>query len=140
MAAYNKINNFVNLLGTKVVDLRATGDTFKVMLTNSSPNATMTIKSDLTELPAASGYVAGGYDIQNDFTTTSGTGSMTAIDVTITATTGTIGPFRYAVIYDDTVASPVKPLMCWADYGSSISLNPSESVVIDFATTLWTLF
>jgi hypothetical protein len=58
MAAYNKINQFVQDLANKKHDLSA--DVFKVMLTNSAPVATNSIKSDLTDISAGNGYTAGG--------------------------------------------------------------------------------
>jgi hypothetical protein len=59
-------------------------------------------------------------------------------DLTLTAT-GSVGPFRYVVIYDDTPTSPADPLVCWYDYGSSITLANGETFVIDFGANLFTL-
>ena len=58
MAAFNKFNSFVEALAEKKHDLGA--DTLKVLLTNSAPIATNTVKADLTEITAANGYTAGG--------------------------------------------------------------------------------
>ena len=46
---------------------------------------------------------------------------------------GTVGPFRYVVIYDDTVATD--PLVGYYDYGSSITLNSGDSFTVDFDAT-----
>ncbi len=141
MATYTKYQNYVLLQGQGVVKQHAAGDTYKVMLSNAAPNvATHTIRSDATEIGAGTGgYTVGGYDIQNDYTVTAGTGTMTAVDVVITASGGTIGPFRYAIIFDDTVATPVKPLMCYFDYLSSITLNDTETFTVHFGASLSTL-
>src|SRR5690242_14426612 len=102
MASFVKINNFVQDLGRKVHNLNA--DTIKVMLTNSAPNAsTSAVKADLTEISAGNGYSAGGALVSSTgWSHTSGVGNLTGTDPVITASGGTIGPFRYAVLYNDT--------------------------------------
>jgi hypothetical protein len=135
MATFNKFNDFVEQLGKKNHNLDT--DTFRVMLTNEQPLAADTVKSDMAEISAGNGYTAGGEDIQNAYTESGGTGTMTAVDVTWTAT-GDIGPFRYAVIYNDTGAT--KYLLGWFDYLSSITLHNGETFKVDFnAVSLCTI-
>jgi hypothetical protein len=55
--------------------------------------------------------------------------------VVFTASGGSIGPFRYAVLYDDTPTSPADPLVSWWDYGSSITLASGETFTVDFDAT-----
>lgn len=140
MATYTKFQDFVEQLGKGVHQLHAAGHTLKAMLTNTAPNAaTNTVKADITEISAGNGYTAGGEDIQNDYTESGGTGTLTAVDVVWTASGGTIGPFRYVVIYNDTPSSPADPLVCYFDYGSSITLNAGETFTLDFGASLFTL-
>lgn len=139
MAAFNKFQNFVEDLGKGVHQLHAAGHTLKIYLSNEAPLATDTVKLDIADLATANGYTAGGADTQNDYTETSGTGSCTGIDVTWTASGGSIGPFRYVVLYNDTPTSPADPLIGYWDYGSSISLNNGESFQTDFGTSMFTL-
>ena len=107
MASYNKYNIFVEDLANGVHDIFGTTHTFKILLSNTAPNAaTHAVKADATEISAGNGYVAGGVDIDNDATRTTGTVTVTAADKTITASGGTIGPFRYAVLYNDSSTSP----------------------------------
>ena len=128
MATYNKFNQFTKDLIDGIHDFD--GHTFKVLLTNTAPVATNSVKADLTEISAGNGYTAGGAATTITTSTSSGTAKATATDVTFTASGGTIGPFRYAVGYNDTAASD--PLIFWVDYGSSITLQDTEQLVVDF--------
>lgn len=132
MAAFNKFQQFVEDLCKGVHQLHAAGHTLKVYLSNAAPDAALdAVKADLAEITNENGYAA-PVDIQNDMTETGGVAKLTGVDVVITAAGGTIGPFRYAVIYNDTPAGPVDPLVCWWDYGSAITLADGESFTIDF--------
>lgn len=134
MATYNKIQVFVKDLATKVHNLGA--DTLKVMLTNTAPIATNALKGDLVDITAGNGYTAGGPTPSiTSSAQTSGTYKLVLGDVTVTASGGSIGPFRYVALYNDTPTSPAKPLIAWWDYGSSITLASGESFVIDFDDT-----
>jgi hypothetical protein len=137
MASFVKFQNFVGDLGLKVHELNA--DTLKVMLTNSTPNvATNTVKADLTDLSTANGYTAGGADSQNTYSQSGGTGTLAGTDIVWTAS-GAIGPFRYAVLYNDTPTSPADPLIGYWDYGSSITLASGETFTVDFGASILTL-
>jgi hypothetical protein len=131
MATYNKFNAFVENLAEKVHDLNA--DALKIMLVNSpAPVAGNSVKADLTEIGAGNGYTAGG--TAPGHTSSSQTGGVYKLvlaDIVFTASGGTIGPFRYAVLYNDTPTSPADPLIAWWDYGSSISLLDGETLTVD---------
>lgn len=142
MAAYVKYQDFVEQLAKGVHQLHAAGHTLKVALTNTAPNvATHTVRADITELGSANGYTqnAAGLDIQNDLSEAGGTVTVTAVDVVITAAGGSIGPFRYVVIFNDTPGAPVDPLVCYFDYGSAITLLDGETLTVDFGASLFTL-
>ena len=102
-------------------------DTFKIVLTNSAPTAsTNTILSDITQIANGNGYTTGGEDTQNTWAESAGTATCTCNAVTWTAS-GAVGPFRYVVAYNDTQTSPLDALICYWDYGSSISLATGET-------------
>lgn len=139
MATYNKFEGFVGYLGLAVINCNT--DTFKVYLSNATPSASADdVKTDLAEISAGNGYTAGGEDTSNTYSETGGTGTCLGVDVTWTAS-GSVGPFRYVVLYDDTVSSPVTdPLIAWWDYGSSITLASGETFTVDFqSNTLFTI-
>ena len=103
------------------------------MLTNTAPVTTNSIKANLTEISAGNGYTAGGTAATvSSSAQTSGTYKLVLADVVFTASGGSIGPFRYAVLYNDTPTSPAKPLIAWWDYGSSLTLASGESFTVDF--------
>jgi hypothetical protein len=113
--------------------------TFKVALTNTAPSTANTILADITQISASGGYTAGaggGYALDSvTLTETSGVAKITIADEVITATGGSIGPFRYLVIYNDTQTSPADALVGWYDYGSAITLADGESLTLDFDGT-----
>ena len=134
MAAFNKFNAFVEHLAEKVHNLGA--DTLKVMLTNTAPLAANSVRADLTEIAAGNGYVAGGNAASiASSAQTAGTYKLTLNDVVFTASGGNIGPFRYAVLYNDTPTSPTDPLIGFYDYGSAITLADGETLTVDFDAT-----
>jgi len=138
MATYNKFQCFVGDLGDKVHDLDA--DDIKVYLTNAAPSAAGdSVKADLAEISAEHGYSAGGEDITAVWSETGGVGTLSGTDVTITAAGGTIGPFRYTVIYNDTPTAPADPLIAWWDYGSSITPADGENFKVDFGASILTI-
>lgn len=133
MATYNKFQQFTKDLVDGVHDFDA--HTFKVLLTNTAPVNTNTVKANLTEIGAGNGYTAGGTATTISTSTSSGTAKVTGSDVVFTAAGGSIGPLRYAVLYNDSPTSPADPLIAWWDYGSSITLADTETLTVDFDGT-----
>lgn len=136
MAAYNKFETFVEHLMNKVHDLFGAGgssaDVLKVYLSNTTPDAaTHAVKADLAEITAQNGYPSGGATFANQNGTRSG-GTVTVVgdQIVFTASGGSFGPWRYAVLYNDTPTSPADPLLGWWDYGSSVTTLDGETVTI----------
>ena len=130
MANYVKFDQFVEDLAKKVHNLNS--DTLKVMLTNTAPVAGNSVMADLTEITAGNGYTAGGSAATFvSGAQSSGTYKLVLNDVTFTASGGSIGPFRYAVLYNDTPTSPADPLIAWWDYGTSITLTNGNSLTVN---------
>jgi hypothetical protein len=128
LATYTKFQPFVENLAEKVFNLGS--DTLKVMLTNTAPAATDNQKSQLTEIAAGFGYTAGGTQSTISSSAQSGgTYKLVLADVVFTAAGGSIGPLRYAVLYDDT--STNDELIGFWDYGSSITLLTGETLTWD---------
>ena len=136
MAVFNKFNSFVEALAEKAHNLGS--DVLKVALTNSAPVATNTVLANITQITAENGYSAGGPAVTvSSSSQTSGTYSLVGVDRVITASGGTIGPFRYVALYNDTAASD--ELIGWYDYGSSITLADGETFTVNFGANILTL-
>lgn len=108
-------------------------DTLKLLLTNTAPVLTNTVKSNLTEISAGNGYGAGGLTlVTSSSSQTAGLYKLILADYTLSAT-GTIGPWRYATLYNSTASG--QPLIGWYDYGVSITMADGESFLFDFDGT-----
>jgi hypothetical protein len=120
--------------------LHAAGHTLKVYASNATPSASLdAVKADLAEITAENGYPSGGSDVQNDFTQTAGTATLTGVDVVWTASGGTFGPLRYIALYNDTPTSPADPLIGWWDYGSAITPAAGETFTCNFGASILTI-
>lgn len=134
MASYVKFNVFVGDLTGKVHDLLgtagSTADTLKVYLSNTAPTvSTNAVKADLAEIVEQNGYTA-PVSVANVGANSSGTVTVTGTNVTITASGGSVGPFRYIVLYNSTAGSG--PLVAYWDYASNLTLNDGDSFQIKF--------
>jgi len=144
MATFTKYQTFVGDLAGKVHDLLGTGgssaDTCKVLLSNTAPNvSTHTVRADVTELSTANGYTSGGASATIVGSASAGTFTLAGTDIVFTASGGSIGPFRYAILYNDTPTSPADPLIAYWDYGSSITLADGETFTVDFGSSILTV-
>jgi len=133
MASFNKFQSFVEALAEKVHNLGS--DTLKIALTNSAPVATNTVLANLTEI-AYTNLSARTVTVSSSSQTT-GTYSLVCTDLVLTSSGGTTGPFRYAVLYNDTATND--ELIGWWDYGSSITLADGETFTVDFGANVLTL-
>ncbi len=139
MATYNKFQDFVEQLGKGVHQLHAAGHQLKVYASNELPLAADTVKTDVAEITAENGYPSGGSDIDNDYTESGGTGTLTGTDVTWTASGGSFGPLQYVVLYNEDATSPLDALIGWWDYGSSVTVLDGEQFKVDFGASILTI-
>lgn len=126
MASYVKFQSFVEAVAEGIHNLGS--DTLTVALTNSAPNVTDTQLSQITEV--AYTYCSTRVITVSDSSQSGGTYKLTCTDLVLTASGGAVGPFRYVVVYNDDAAND--ELICFFDYGSSITLNDGESLTLDF--------
>ena len=138
MATFTFYDEFkLNVTNTNI---NLSSDTFKVALTNAAPNAaTHDELADITEIAGAFGYSSGGTALTTVTWSETGAGTgiwqFTSDDVVFTASGGSIGPFRYAVLYSDT--STNDKLVGYLDYGSSISVSDTNTFTVDVGANGW---
>ena len=136
MASFTKVNDFVvNLANAMDLD----SDTLKVALSNTDPTSGTNVAADgngalanITEISytnLSSRTLANVTSAQ-----TSGTYKLSADDLTLTASGGTVAAFRYIVVYNDTPTSPADPVIGYYDYGASLVLNDGDTFTVDIGT------
>lgn len=137
MASFVKINDFVEHIAEKVHNLGS--DQLVVALSNTAPGSETNnpsadgngVLANVTEITYTN--LSSRNITTNASVVSSGTYKLTLTDLTLTASGGSVGPFRYVYIYNDTPSSPADPLIGYYDYGSSITLQDGESLEIDFS-------
>lgn len=134
MATFNKFQDFSEQLTNGAQNFAS--DTYKIALSNSAPTATNTALANITQISAGNGYTSGGTATTITISETTGTTTVSGTQVVFTASGGSIGPFRYVVLYNDTTSTPVnKPLVGWWDYGSAVTLADTETFTVKFSNT-----
>ena len=133
MATVTLFQQFKENLGKGVHDFTSDSTctvTVALCAAANAPVATNSVLADLTQISytnLSSRVVTG---ITSEHTT--GTAVLTANDLTLTASGGSVAAFRYVVFYDDDPTSPADPLIGFLDYGTDLTLANGESLLIDF--------
>jgi hypothetical protein len=136
VATFNKFNDFTEQLCRAKHDFGS--HVFKAVFTNSAPSASNTVLADITQIGTGGGYTAGaggGFAVTMSISETSGVTKVVGTDTTFTASGGSVGPFRYVVLYNDTQTSPADALVCYFDYGTSVTLADTETYTLDYDNT-----
>ena len=137
MATFNKFDQFVQDVCSGVHQFQ-TGTThvLKVALTNTAPVAGNTVIANITQVANGNGYTTDGATVGTiTGAQTAGTMKVTGGTDPVFTATGAVGPFRYAVLFNSTPTSPLKPLIGWWDYGSSVTLATGETFTVDIDQT-----
>ena len=135
MASFTKVNDFVE---NAVEAMNLGTDTLAVALSNTAPgsesnNPTADTNGILANVTQISYSNCSSRTLTTSSSSqTSGTYKLVVADLTLTAS-GTVGPFRYIYLYDDTVTSPADPLIGLYDYGASVTLNNGDTFTLDFS-------
>ena len=128
MATVTKFQDYSEQFARGIHDWDA--HTFKVALTNSAPVATNTVLGDITQISGTNGYTTGGATTTIGVSESSGTTTVTGTQVSWTASGGSVGPFQYMVLYNDTSASD--NLVAFWNHGSAVTLSSGDSFTFKF--------
>jgi hypothetical protein len=135
MADLNYFDSFIADFSKKVHDLE--NDDFILYLTNATPSASAdVVKADLAEISTGNGY-SGPLALTKSYNAATGTVTLSLTDATITASGGNIGPYRYAVLANDTTTGD--RLVGYWDRGSEHTILDGGSVDLDFSGAAITL-
>jgi hypothetical protein len=134
MASFVKFSPFVEALAEKKHNLGS--DQLVIALTNTAPTAaTDDTLSDLTQITYTN--LSSRNITTSSSSQTGGTYSLVLSDLVLTASGGSVGPFRYVVLYNDTATND--DLIGYWDYGSSVTLADGETFTVDVGSSVLTL-
>lgn len=130
MAAFNKINSFVEAMAEKAHNLGSDQLVVALCAAAAAPVASNTQLSDLTVISYTN--LSSRNITTSSSAQSSGTYKLVLADLVLTAS-GAVAAFRYVVIYNDTATNDL--LIGWYDYGSDLTLLNGETFTIDFDGT-----
>lgn len=129
MAAFNKFQSFVEALAEKKHNLGT--DQLVVALCNAANAPSASLDAVLADLTVIAYTNLSTRNITNGTSAqTAGVYKLVLTDLVLTASGGSVAPFRYIVIYNDTATND--ELVGWYDYGSDLTLANGETLTIDF--------
>jgi hypothetical protein len=132
VATFTKYNSFIDEL-SKGGHNFSTPPTLKLALTNTAPTAATDTVWNTTVAPApaaAAGYPAGGNTLTGvTGTTTGGVFKLVIADTVFTASGGSIGPFRYVILYNSSASNK---LIGYYDNAGSLTLADTDTFTTDF--------
>lgn len=131
MAIFNKFNAFVEALAEKVHNLGSDQITVALCAAVNAPVAGNSVLADLIQIAYTN--LSSRNVVTVSSSQTLGTYKLVLTDLVLTATGGSVGPFRYVVLYNSTAVGG--DLIGWYDYGSDLTLANGESLTIDFDGT-----
>lgn len=134
---YNKFNGGIGAIVASD-SVRFDTDAFIIALSNTLPTAGQAGQTystgNITEIATGNGYTRGTGIAVTTTTNTNSGGTYTWVGTAalLTASGGTIGPFQYAILYDNTSAT--KPLLGWWACVSAITMADTDTFQISWAS------
>lgn len=128
MAVFQKFNSFVEAVAEGVHTLGTDQLVLGLTSAANAPDATDTSQTDITEIPytnLSTRNLTNGTSAQ-----AGGLYTLKVDDITLSASNGAVAAFQYIFVYNDTSAG--KELVGFFDYGSELTLQDGESLLVDF--------
>ena len=130
MATFTFYQSFAEAVAEGVHNLGS--DTLELALTNAAPNVgNHTQLTDVTQVSYT--YCSARTVTVTSSSQTGGVYSLVLQDLTLSASGGSVGPFQYVVLFNQTAGND--ELIGYLNYGSSITLNDGEDLDIDWPAT-----
>lgn len=136
MATATKLNGFVEHRAEGVHNFQTCQ--FVIALSNTAANLASVqastaacVRATLTEISytnASSRNVTTTSSSQ-----TSGTYDLVLADLTVSASGGSVGPFQYVYLYNDTPTSPADPLVMMWDLGAAETIANGDARLFNFS-------
>ena len=149
MATFTKVNDWILNLSNSEADMNF--DTLQFKLTNTAIASEVPIPTSDTNGIAANGTDIAYTNYTDDMTVdrvletitstqTAGVYTLDADDIVITASGGALATFQFLYLFNQTVATPVDPIMGIWDHGTTIDLADGESATITWnASGIYTI-
>lgn len=127
-ATFNKFQPFVEALAKKKHNLGT--DQLKVALCNAAnpPLAADAVLTDQVEIAYTN--LSSRLVTTTSCVQTAGLLKLILVDLVLAAAGGSVAPFRYVVLYNDTATND--DLIGWFDYGADQTLLDTETLTVDF--------
>lgn len=123
--------SFSENLAEKVHNLGADALTIALTAAANAPIVTNTVLANLTQISYTN--LSARVPTISASAQTLGTYKLTLTDLTLTASGGSVATFRYIVLYNDTATND--ELICFADYGSNVTMLDTQTFLLDFDGT-----
>jgi hypothetical protein len=135
MAAFNRFNCLAEDIAEKKHNLGADTLTVALCAAANAPVATNTVLANLTQIAYTN--LSSRVITTTSSSHSSGTYTLVLQDLILTASGGSVAPFRYVVIYNETATND--ELIGWYDYGSDLTLADTETLTVDFSGATLTI-
>jgi len=138
MATFTFIDAFKDFQGAAVPDMDFANDQFTIYLSNNAPIiATDSVKTDIPNITEQNGYTE--TNLTTTWVETAGGSGIFVLrhnaDIIWTASGGSFGPFQWAVVYNNTITTPLDLLVGFWDNGSALTITTGNSFTVDLNAT-----
>ncbi len=138
MATFTFIDAFKDFQGACAPDMDLANDQFTIYLSDEAPIvATDDVKADIANISEENGYAE--TNLTTTWVETTGGSGIFVLrnnaDVVWTASGGNFGPFRYVVVYNNTITTPLDLLVGFWDTGVENTILTGNSFTVDLNAT-----
>ena len=133
-ATFSKFNAFVADVANGKHNLGS--NTLTIALSNTAPNGTTgAVLADITQISYTNLPTSRNVTIATSAQSGGLYKLLSSTALVLTASGGTVGPFRYVVLYNSSNTTAGSPLIAWWDYQSTVTMNAADTFTIQFDAT-----